>query len=136
MGRTARGVRGIRLGEGDHLVEMVTVDKDGHILIVTEEGYGKRTSFSEFRTQARGGKGVKAVGLTNKSGKMVGGKVVTPGDDLMIVTARGILIRQKVDAISILGRSARGVKLIKLDSGDRVMAVARVVREDKENGEE
>ena len=136
MGRTARGVRGIRLGEGDHFHQMVTVDKDGHILIVTEEGYGKRTSFSEFRTQARGGKGVKAVGLTNKSGKMVGGKVVTPGDDLMIVTARGILIRQKVDAISILGRSARGVKLIKLDSGDRVMAVARVVREDKENGEE
>jgi len=131
MGRTARGVRGIRLEKEDNLVEMVTLERDGHILVVTEEGFGKRTNSKEFRAQARGGKGVKAAGLTKKSGKIVGGKIVTAGDDLMIVTAKGVLIRQKVDKISIIGRSARGLKLIKLDSGDRVVAVARVVREEE-----
>lgn len=132
MGRPARGVRGIRLSKGDNLVEMVTLEKDGHVLIVTEEGFGKRTRTDEFRAQARGGKGVKAAGLTEKSGSLVGGKIVTAGDDLMIVTAKGVLIRQQVDGISVISRTARGLKAIRLDEGDRVVAVARVVREDNE----
>jgi len=132
MGRTARGVRGIRLAAGDNLVEMATLERDGQVLLVTELGYGKRTKTEEFRTQSRGGKGVKAVGVSEVSGKVVGGKTVTPGDDLMIVTAKGVLIRQKVDGISVIGRTARGMRLIKLDSGDRVMAVARVIREEKD----
>lgn len=131
MGRTARGVKGIRLTKGDNLMEMVTLERDGHVLIVTEEGFGKRTRTEEFRAQARGGKGIIAAGLTDKSGKLVGGKIVTPGDDLMIVTAKGVLIRQQVDEISIISRTARGLKLIRLDEGDRVVAVARVVREEK-----
>lgn len=131
MGRTARGVRGIRLNKGDNLVEMVTLERDGHVLVVTEEGYGKRARTEEFRAQTRGGKGLKAVGLTEDTGKLVGGKIVTPGDDLMIVTAKGVLIRQQVDGISVLSRTARGMKVIRLDDGDRVMAVARVVREEK-----
>ncbi|MGI6365735.1 MAG: DNA gyrase subunit A [Bacillota bacterium] len=130
MGRVARGVKGIRLVQGDNLVDMVTLERDGHVLVVTEEGFGKRVRTDEFRAQARGGKGIKAVGLTKESGKMVGGKIVTPGDDLMIVTAKGVLIRQQVDGISVLGRPARGMKVIRLDEGDRVVAVARVVREE------
>lgn len=129
MGRTARGVKGIRLTKGDNLVEMVTLERDGHVLVVTEEGYGKRVRTEEFRAQIRGGKGLKAVGLTGGTGNLVGGKIVTSGDDLMIVTAKGVLIRQQVDGISILGRTARGMKLIRLDEGDRVVAGARVVRE-------
>ena len=131
MGRTARGVRGIRLSENSTLVEMVALERDGHVLVVTEHGFGKRTQLEEFRAQTRGGKGVKASDISDKSGKIVGGKIVTSGDDLMLVTAKGVLIRQKVDLISVLGRTARGLKLIKLDAGDRVVAVARVVREEK-----
>lgn len=136
MGRTARGVKGIKLTKGDNLVEMVTLDRNGQVLLVTEEGYGKRTMTEEFRAQARGGRGVKAAGVSSVSGKLIGGKMVTPGDDLMIVTAKGVLIRQKVDGITLLGRTARGLKLIKLDDGDRVMAVARVIRDDKEDDQE
>lgn len=131
MGRTARGVKGIRLTKEDNLIEMVTLERDGHVLIVTQEGFGKRTKTEEFRAQARGGKGVRAAGISTKSGKLVGGKIVQPGDDLMIVTAKGVLIRQKVDEISLIGRTARGLKLLRLDSGDRVVAVARVVRDEK-----
>lgn len=132
MGRVTRGVRGIRLGAGDQLVEMVALGREGHILLITEEGFGKRVETTEFRAQARGGKGVKSLGITDTSGSLVAGKIVTPDDDLMIVTAKGVLIRQKVDGISILLRPARGVKLIKLDPGDAVVAVASLVPEDEE----
>ena len=132
MGRVTRGVRGIRLGKGDQLVEMVALGREGHILLITEEGFGKRVESAEFRAQARGGKGVKSIGITDKSGHLVAGKIVTSDDDLMIVTAKGVLIRQKVDGISILLRPARGVKLIKLDAGDGVVAVASLVPEDDE----
>lgn len=135
MGRTARGVRGIKLSEGDKVVEMVVLERDGQVLVVTEHGLGKRTKVDEFRPQTRGGKGVKAAGITEKGGRIVGGKIVSPGDDLMLVTAKGVLIRQKVDNITVLGRTAQGLRLIKLDSGDRVVAVARVVREDKAEDE-
>jgi DNA gyrase subunit A len=130
MGRVTRGVRGIRLGKGDKLVEMVALGREGHILLITESGYGKRVESSEFRAQARGGKGVKSIGTTDKSGTLVAGKMVTPNDDLMIVTAKGVLIRQKMDGVSILRRPARGLKLIKLDQGDEVVAVASLVPED------
>ncbi|HPZ22389.1 MAG TPA: DNA gyrase subunit A [Bacillota bacterium] len=133
MGRIARGVRGIRLGKGDELVEMVALGRDGHILLITQAGFGKRVETKEFNAQARGGKGVKAIGITDKSGLLVAGKMVAPNDDLMIVTANGVLNRQKVDGISILRRPARGVKLIKLDPGDEVVAVASIVPEDEES---
>lgn len=132
MGRVTRGVRGIRLGTKDQVVEMVALGREGHILLITEEGFGKRVDSTEFRAQARGGKGVKSIGITDKSCSLVAGKIVTPDDDLMIVTAKGVLIRQKVDGISILLRPARGVKLIKLDPGDAVVAVASLVPEDEE----
>jgi DNA gyrase subunit A len=133
MGRIARGVRGIRLGKEDELVEMVALGRDGHILLITQAGYGKRVETDEFNAQARGGKGVKAIGITEKSGLLVAGKMVAPNDDLMIVTANGVLNRQKVDGISVLRRPARGVKLIKLDPGDEVVAVASIVPEDEES---
>lgn len=131
MGRIARGVRGIRLGKGDCLVEMVVLDNEGHVLLITEQGFGKRIETTEFRAQARGGKGVKSIGVTDKSGRLVAGKIVTADDDLMIVTAKGVLIRQKVDGISTLLRPARGVKLIRLDAGDLVVAVASLVPEEE-----
>lgn len=132
VGRAALGVKGIRLRQGDKVVEMAVLDKEGHILLVTEEGFGKRTSSQEFRVQTRGGKGVIAAGLSDKSGKLAGAKIVTDGDDFIVVTAQGVLIRQQVDGVSVFGRTARGLKLIKLDPGDRVAAVARVVREERD----
>lgn len=131
MGRAARGVKGIRLGKEDQLVAMAAIDQDGQILLITEGGYGKRVETSEFRAQARGGKGVKSIGLTEQNGCLVAGKIVKDNDDLMVVTSKGVLIRQKVDGISILRRPARGVKVIRLDSGDQVVDVASLVPEDE-----
>ncbi|MTI93886.1 MAG: DNA gyrase subunit A [Firmicutes bacterium] len=131
MGRVARGVRGINLAADDALVDMVYLRDNGHLLVVTERGFGKRTRLDEFRVQTRGGKGIKAINVTAKNGAVVVARLVTPGDDVMIVTAKGIMLRQKVDGISIIGRSTQGLTLIKLDTDDRVVAVARVVRENE-----
>ncbi len=130
MGRTARGVRGINLTAADRVVEMATIDEGSDVLVVTDKGYGKRTQIKEFRPQTRGGKGIKSIQLNEKNGQVVSGKTIKPGGDVIIVTAKGILIRQGADEISVIGRSTQGLKLIRLDAEDRVVAVAAVVKED------
>lgn len=132
MGRTARGVKGVRLSKGDQTVAMAVLDQEGQILLITEGGYGKRVETAEFKAQARGGKGVKSIGVTAHNGYLIAGKMVKANDDLMVVTSKGVLIRQKVDGISVLRRPARGVKVIKLDAGDQAVAVASLVPEDDE----
>lgn len=132
MGRTAAGVKGITLGEDDEVVGMEIVEDGVDILNVTINGYGKRTSIDEYRVQSRGGKGLKTCNVTEKNGKLVSVKAVTTEDDLMLITAAGVLIRMAVEDISQLGRNTQGVKLIRLAESEFVATVAKVQKEDEE----
>ncbi len=137
MGRTARGVRGIHLAKGDKVITLETVspnfEKETEVLVVTENGFGKRTPFSDYRTQTRGGKGIYTIRVLEKNGPVVGVKVVRPGDEIMIITAKGVVIRQGISEISVQGRHTQGVTLIRLDEGDRVVSIARVITEENED---
>jgi DNA gyrase subunit A len=135
MGRATTGVRGISLEGDDVVIGMVVLDApeqreaDTTLLVVTERGMGKRTGVDEYRMQHRGGKGVINVKTTDKNGKVVAIMPVCPGDELMLITRAGIVNRQAVDPIRVIGRNTQGVRLINLDNGDAVMDVARVVNE-------
>ena len=124
MGRQARGVYGIRLSDMDEVVGMDTIRPDHQILTVTEEGYGKRTAVTEYRVQQRGGKGIINMKVTEKTGAVVGLKVVHPEQELMLITTGGIVIRTNVDEVSVISRNTQGVKVIKTEEGDRVASLA------------
>ncbi len=126
MGRTARGVKGINLDTGDGVVGMDTLKADGEVLTVTEEGYGKRTLVSEYRDQKRGGKGIINLKVTDKTGQVVGIKIVRPGQELMLISSDGIVIRIDIDDISVISRNTQGVKLMKTGDNDKVVALAAV----------
>ena len=131
MGRVAEGVRGIRLAEGDRVVGMVVVARDeATLLVVSESGMGKRSKIDAYRLQARGGKGVINLKTTERTGKVVAIKSVVPGDQLMVITRNGIINRQRIDEIRVIGRATQGVRLVNLDENDSVMDVARVIPED------
>ena len=132
MGRTAHGVRGILLGVDDIVVSMDTVPENGEVLTATEEGMGKRTMISEYRVQTRGGKGVINLRVTEKTGHVVGAIVLLPQQEIIMVTAAGLIIRLTADGISKFGRNAQGVKLIDLNDNDKVVAIAVVEEEDEE----
>ena len=132
MGRTAHGVRGILLGVDDIVVSMDTVPENGEVLTATEEGMGKRTMISEYRVQTRGGKGVINLRVTEKTGHVVGAIVLLPQQEIIMVTAAGLIIRLTADGISKFGRNAQGVKLIDLNGADKVVAIAVVEEEDDE----
>lgn len=133
MGRNASGVRGITLSEpDDEVIGMVTLDDpESNILVVSENGYGKRSPIEDYRLTNRGGKGVKTLNVTERTGNLVAIKSVTDNDDLMIINKSGIAIRMEVDKISILGRATQGVRLIKVRDNDAIAAVAKVVTDDK-----
>lgn len=134
MGRTARGVRGINLSPKDKVVGMDTARPGASLLIVTESGFSKRTLLTEFRTQTRGGKGVIGMKVSPRNGLIVGLLVVTEGDEVMIITQEGIMIRVSADDISTMGRSTQGVKTMRIGENDNVVALARVIhREEEEN---
>lgn len=136
MGRTAAGVRGITLGhKNDEVIGMVCVQDDGEdILVISENGYGKRSLLEDYRITNRGGKGVKTINITEKTGKLIAIKSVSNDNDLMIITQNGLTIRLAVSSISVLGRATQGVKLINLKVEDRIASVARVnVEEEEEN---
>lgn len=126
MGRTARGVKGIRLLEGDEVVAMDTVKDGADLLIITANGYGKRTPISEYRVQSRGGKGIKTLNVTPKNGPIVGAKVVREENELMVISAGGTIIRMQVSDVPVHGRGTQGVRLMKTDDGDSVVALAQV----------
>ncbi len=133
MGRTARGVRGVRLREDDAVVAMEVVDPGATILTVTDRGYGKRTELDEYRLTARGGLGVKTCRVTERNGPLVGCMQVSADDDLMLVTNGGMVIRMEVKDISLMGRDTQGVRLIDVKAGERVVGLARLMeREDEE----
>jgi DNA gyrase subunit A len=138
MGRTATGVRGIRLAEGDEVVSCDVVPSetaDRELLVVTQFGYGKRTKISEFRRTNRGGKGVVAAKLTKPRGPLVGAVVCTPEDEVLLIADDGQAIRTPVKGISRQGRPATGVRLKTLGEGTSVSAVAPVVNEPDDNGQ-
>lgn len=130
-GRKTMGVRGIRLATtADEVVGMVVVKREGTILVATEKGFGKRTDVIQYRTQTRGGKGVMTMRTTDKVGKMVSIMEVVDSDDLMVITNRGVLIRQPISTIRTIGRVTQGVRLIRLDKGTNIASITRVVREE------
>jgi DNA gyrase subunit A len=137
MGRTATGVKGINLAKGDYVIELVAVLRPtASILVVTSEGYGKRSDLADYRVTSRGGKGVITVKTSTKVGQLIAIKEVTDSDDLMIITQKGILIRQSVKDIRVMGRNAQGVKLIRLGKGDTISAVTRVIEDAKNANKE
>ncbi len=133
MGRTATGVKAIKLAKGDYVIGLVAVTRpSATILVITENGYGKRSDLGDYRVTNRGGKGVITVKTTDKVGKLISIKEVTDTDDLMIITIKGILIRQKMKDIRVMGRNAQGVRVIRLNDSDKISAVARIAEEEKE----
>jgi len=127
MGRTAYGVKGVTLAKKDRVIGMVVVKRDSTLLSVTENGFGKRTNIADYRVTNRGGKGVINIKTTERNGKVVDIKEVLTDDELMLITQKGIIIRQPVGQIKTIGRATQGVKLINLDTGDKLVDVARVV---------
>jgi DNA gyrase subunit A len=138
MGRNASGVRGITLAnENDEVVGMVSVnDAESNILVVSEKGYGKRSSLEDYRITNRGGKGVKTISVTDKTGELVSIKNVTDEDDLMIINKSGIAIRMEVADLRVMGRATQGVKLINLKGNDSIAAVAKVKHDEDEIDDE
>lgn len=134
MGRVSRGVKGISLGKGDEVVSMQVLNPGATLLTVSEKGFGKRTEISEYPVQGRGGKGVITIKTTERNGKVVGARQVTDDDDLMIITAKGQVIRMKVKGVSLIGRNTQGVKLIGIEQGDKVTGFAGLA--EKEEDEE
>jgi DNA gyrase subunit A len=134
MGRNASGVRGIRLAnDADEVIGMVSVnDMDSDILVVSENGYGKRSKLEDYRMTNRGGKGVKTISITDKTGSLVSIKNVSDSDDLMIINRSGIAIRMEVESLRVMGRATQGVRLINLRDDDTIAAVAKVLKDDED----
>lgn len=134
MGRNASGVRGIRLKDkSDEVIGMVSVkDMDENILVVSENGYGKRSSLEAYRLTNRGGKGVKTISITEKTGKLVTINSVSDNDDLMIINKSGIAIRMRVEDLRVMGRATQGVKAISIKEGDGIAAVAKVMKDEED----
>jgi DNA gyrase subunit A len=135
MGRNAAGVRGIRLPEGEQVISLIIPDPNGLILTTSENGYGKLTPVEEFPVHGRGGQGVIAIQTTERNGKLVAAAQVAVTDELMLMSSSGTLVRTRASEISILGRNTQGVRLIRLDDGERLIGVEPVEPENGENGE-
>ncbi|HEV8357917.1 MAG TPA: DNA gyrase subunit A [Gemmatimonadales bacterium] len=136
MGRATTGVKGIELEKGDAVIGMVVIRRDSTLLVVSERGFGKRSELADYRVQKRGGKGIITFHNTEKTGVCVALKEVIPDDELMMITRNGIIIRVPVDGIRVIGRNTQGVRVMNLDDGDLLVAVARVVKEDEVDAEE
>jgi DNA gyrase subunit A len=133
MGRPAGGVRGIKLEKHDEVVALAIVVPDAKLLVAGENGIGKRTDFEEYRAQSRGGKGIITMKTTEKTGAVVGALTVRDADEIMLITVKGQMVRISVNGIREAGRNTQGVKLIELESGDKLQAIASVIGEDKED---
>lgn len=133
MGRTATGVRGVRLGKGDKVVGLLVIRRPGtSVLVVTDKGYGKRSDINDYRITHRGGKGVITVKTTDKVGKMISMMEVVDKDELVIISTQGMVIKQSIKDIRIMGRNTQGVRVIRLNEGDSIADIARVISEEEE----
>jgi DNA gyrase subunit A len=126
MGRTARGMRGIRLGEGHSMISLIIPQADGMVLTVSENGYGKRTPIADFPTKGRGGKGLIAMSTSERNGKLVGAVQVFSGDELMLISNQGTMVRTRTDEVSVLGRNTQGVRVIRTKGDEGLVGVARI----------
>ncbi len=133
MGRTARGIRGIRLGEGYNMISLIIPQPDGMVLSVSENGYGKRTQIEGFPTKGRGGKGLIAMSTSDRNGKMVGAVQVFDGDELMLISNQGTLVRTRSDEVSVLGRNTQGVRVIRTKDGESLVGVQRIDEPDADS---
>jgi DNA gyrase subunit A len=135
MGRNASGVRGITLdSDHDEVIGMICVEnEESEVLVVSENGYGKRTQLGDYRITNRGGKGVKTINITDKTGSLIAIKNVNDNDDLMIINRSGIIIRMAVSDLRVMGRATQGVRLISLRDEDTIASVTKVIK-DEENG--
>ena len=142
MGRNASGVKGVTLeGKKDEVIGMICIkDKEKTILVVSEKGYGKRSEIDDYRITNRGGKGVKTINVTDKTGNLIAIKEVNDNDQLMIINKSGIAIRMGMEEVRVMGRATQGVRLIRIEDGDEIAAVAKIEIEEGEladfNGEE
>ncbi|MBI1939687.1 MAG: DNA gyrase subunit A [Ignavibacteriales bacterium] len=137
MGRTATGVRGVRLGKDDVVIGMIVVRNATTLMVVTEKGFGKRSEIEDYRLTKRGGKGVITVKTSERNGKLIAMKEVNDSDELVIITTGGMVIRQSVAELRVMGRNTQGVRLIRLNEGDDIADIARVIPEEENgNGEE
>jgi DNA gyrase subunit A len=132
MGRTAYGVRGITLRDDDYVVAMETVKPGGTLLTVTERGYGKRTEIEEYRVQSRGGVGIINISTSERNGSVVGVAYVQAGDELLVITQQGMILRMMTDDVRAIGRATQGVKIIDIADDDKVVSIARLVEKEEE----
>ncbi|SDZ86435.1 DNA gyrase subunit A [Microbulbifer marinus] len=134
MGRVSRGVRGIRMAEGVFVIAMVIPEEGGSVMMVTENGYGKRTATADFPTKGRGTQGVIAIAESERNGALVGACQVHPGEEIMLISDQGTLVRTRVDEVSVLGRNTQGVRVIRLKASEKLVGLARI--QESEEGEE
>ena len=135
MGRVSVGVRGIKLRDGDAVVDMVVAEPDASLLTVCERGYGKRTALEDYRVQSRGGLGLINIKISERNGKVVALKAVGDDDELMMISAKGMIVRTGLDGLRSIGRNTAGVRMISLKEGDKLVAVARLLVEGVDNGQ-
>jgi DNA gyrase subunit A len=135
MGRTAYGVRGITLRNDDYAVAMEVVSPRGTLLTVTERGYGKRTEIDEYRLTARGGFGVRNIATSERNGSVVGIAYVEDGDELLVITQQGMILRMQTNDVRAIGRATQGVRLIDIEDEDRVVSIARLVEKEDPDAE-
>ena len=132
-GRKTMGVRGIRMSfKDDYVIGMLVVKREGQILVVSSKGFGKRSLLEQYREQQRGGKGVFTLKSTNKTGKLISIMEVVEDDDLMIITNKGIMIRQSIQHLNVIGRNTQGVKLLRLDDDAEIASVTKVIKDEEE----
>lgn len=136
MGRVSKGVRGMRLPEGHNVLSMLIPDKEGCVLTVSKNGYGKRTALAEFPTKGRGGKGMIAIQASERNGPLVGAVQLFPGDEIMLISDQGTMVRTRSEEISILGRNTQGVRVIRLKQGETLVGLARIEEQEQIDGEE
>jgi len=134
MGRTARGVRGIRLGDGHRLISLLVPQSDSKILTVSENGYGKRSETTEFPVKGRGTKGVIGMTASSRNGQLVGAEQVWDGDEIMLISNQGTAVRTRVEEVSVQGRNTQGVRVIRTRDGEVLVSVSRIAEDDVEEG--
>jgi DNA gyrase subunit A len=136
MGRTARGVRGIKMADDARVISLIIPDEEGYILTASERGYGKRTKVSDFPTYNRGSQGVIGMQTTDRNGEMVGATLIHDGDEMMLISDQGTLVRTRIDEVSVLGRNTQGVRLINLSTDEKLVSVERIAEPEEVEGDD
>jgi DNA gyrase subunit A len=132
MGRVSRGVRGMRLADGEQIISLIIAQQEGAILTATEFGYGKRTNLEEYRVQGRGGQGIISIQTSARNGQVVGAVQVCEEDQIMLITNGGTLVRTPVKHVSLVGRNTQGVRLINLSNDEKLVGLERVIEDENE----